>query len=457
MIRCKLNSCLLPLLLGIAGSPLWAQDAANQKILTLQEAVNRAVTSNPNVSQAQAEMDAATERKRGAWTNIGPRVSASYNEARFEDEVNVPLPDQNGNVNLIKFRDDVTKTGSLTISQPITGLYAAVQYGRFSSMQQDLSFEGLRQTKRDVAFQAAEAFLNAYQAQEQLEITAASLNAAKRQYEDAQAIQRVGRLSQGDVLKFQLALSQAETRAAQARTTKEVAFAMLRQMVQAKDDENLALEQNLPKLEEEAIDIQKGIEQALAQRPEAKRAELASELADYNKDLAYAQFIPSVNVFKKWDRNFGEVAGLGAEKETAYYGISVTWDIWSNGSSIFAVREAIANKEKAEATRVSATDGVKLDVIQAWQNFQAAKQTLKFAQTGVAQAEEAYRIDQTRFKNGQISATDLIFSESAMSTAQGTRVSAETQYLLWHFRLQRSMGKDLPQAQASQAPAQTAS
>lgn len=453
MIRCKLNSCLLSGLLAITGSPLWAQDAANQKILTLQEAVNRAVTSNPNVSQAQAEMDAATERKRGAWTNIGPRASATYREAHFAEEQRIPFPE--GSSTLI--RPEVTKSGSLTIAQPVTGLYAAVQYGRFSNMQQDFSFESLRQAKRDVAFQAAEAFLNAYQAQEQLEITAASLNAAKRQYEDALAIQRVGRLSQGDVLKFQLALSQAETRAAQARTTKEVAFAILRQMIQAKDDEALALEQNLPKLEEETVDIQKGIEQALAQRPESKKAELGTELADYNKDLAYAQFIPSVNVFKTWDRNFGEVGGLGGEKESTYYGISVTWDIWSNGSSIFAVREAIANKEKAEATRVSATDNVKLDVIQAWQNFQAAKQSLKFAQTGVTQAEEAYRIDQTRFKNGQISATDLIFSESAMSTAQGTRVSAETQYLLWHFRLQRSMGKDLPQAQASQAPAQTAS
>ncbi len=444
-------------LLSLAGSPVWAQDAASQKILTLQDAVNRAVTSNPTVDQAQAEMDASTERKRSAWTNIGPRVSAEYNEAHFEDEVRVPLGSQNGEVNLVKFRDDVTKTGSLTNAPPITGLYAAIQYGRFSSMQQDFSFESLRQAKRDVAFQTAEAFLNAYQAQEQEEITAASLNASKRQYEDALAIQRVGRLSQGDVLKFQLALSQAETRAAQARTTKQVAFAMLQQMIQAKDDETIVLEQNLPKLEEESIDIQKGIEQALAQRPEAKKAELASELADYNKDLAYAQFIPTVNIFKKWDRNFGEVAGLGSEKETAYYGISLKWDIWSNGSSVFAVREAIANKEKAEATRTSAKDGVKLDVIQAWQNFQAAKQSLKFAQTGVAQAEEAYRIDQTRFKNGQISATDLIFSESAMSTAQGTRVAAETQYLLWHFRLQRSMGKDLPQAQASQAPAQTAS
>lgn len=453
MIRCKLNSCLLTGLLAFTGSPLWAQDAANQKILTLQEAVNRAVTSNPNVSQAQAEMDAATERKRGSWTSLGPKVSASYREAHYENEQIAAFP---GGADVV-IRPEVTKNGSVTVTQPLTDLYGAVQFGRYNNVLQDISFESLRQAKRDVAFQAAEAFLNAYQAQEQEEITAASLNAAKRQYEDAQAIQRVGRLSQGDVLKFQLALSQAETRSAQARTTKEVAFAVLRQMMQMKDDEAINLEQNLPKLEEEAIDIQKGIEQALAQRPESKKAELSTELADFNKQLAYTQFIPKVNLFKTWDRNLGDAGALSGEKESSYFGINLTWEIWSNGSSIFAVREAVANKEKAEATRVSANDGVKLDVIQAWQNFQAAKQSLKFAQTGVAQAEEAYRIDQTRFKNGQISATDLIFSESAMSTAQGTRVSAETQYLLWHFRLQRSMGKDLPQAQASQAPAQTAS
>jgi outer membrane protein len=448
MMRCKLTSWIILGLLGSAGGTSWAQGAANQNVLTLSEAVNRAVSRNPAVDQAQAEMDAATERKRSAWTNIGPRVSAEYNETYFPDKQTI----QFGGADVL-VRDDVSKTGSLTVAQPITGLYAAVQYGRFSNMQQDISFEALRQAKRDVAFQTAEAFLNAYQAQEQEVIAAASLNAARRQYDDALAIQRVGRLSQGDVLKFQLALSQAESRAAQARSTKQVAFALLQQMIQTREGE-LVLDKALPKLEEENIDIEKGIEKALAQRPEARQADLGSELADYNKDLAYSQFIPSVNVFKKWDRNFGEMTAFGGEKETTYYGISLQWDIWSNGSSVFAVREAVANKNKAEASRAMAHDGVRLDVIQSWQNFQAAKQSLKFAQTGVTQAEEAYRIDQTRFKNGQISATDLILSECAMTTAQGTRVAAETQYLLWHFRLQRSMGRDLPQAQAADAQPQ---
>ncbi len=427
-------------LVSPGGGTLRAQSAEGQKILTLQEAVSQAVARNPKVEQAQAEMDASTESKRGAWSNIGPRAFVSYNETRYENE-------QVSESGLI--RPEVTKNGSLTVEQTITGLYAAVQYGRLKGKEAELSYEGLRQAKRDVGFQAAEAFLNAYQAQEQFKISESSLNAAKRQYQDALAIQRVGRLSQGDVLKFQLSLSQAESRRAQAQALNQLSIATLRQIIQAKDDEVLALDQTLPSLEEENTDIQKGIAEALAQRPEVKRAALASELADFGKDIAYAQFIPNVKVFKKWDKNFGDPTLFNREKKLSYVGLSLQWEIWSNGSSAFAVREAISKKNQAEAVKASATDGIKLDVISAWQNFQAAKQSLRFAQTGVAQAEEAYRIDQTRFKNGQISATDLIFSESSTSAAQGNKVAAETQYILWHFRLQRSIGKELPQAKAA--------
>ncbi|MDQ3232199.1 MAG: hypothetical protein M3Q07_10295, partial [Pseudobdellovibrionaceae bacterium] len=71
MVRSKLTSLMMLGALSIIGPTAWAQEAANQKILTLQDSVTRAVTSNPSVDQAQAEMDAATERKRSAWTNIG--------------------------------------------------------------------------------------------------------------------------------------------------------------------------------------------------------------------------------------------------------------------------------------------------------------------------------------------------------------------------------------------------
>ncbi|MCX6130430.1 MAG: TolC family protein, partial [Proteobacteria bacterium] len=291
----------------------WAQQTDKTKSLSLDEAVDRAIARASRVEQAQYEVDAQTEAKRGAWTNVGPHAQVQYQEARFPDQQIVDL----GRGPFV-LRDDVTKTGSLTVSQTITGLWAAVEYSRMKGKQADLSYEGLRLAKQDAGFGAAEAFLNAYQAQEQERIASSSIETAKRQYNDALALQRVGRQGQGDVLKFQLALSLAENRAAKAHAAKQIAMMALRQVIRAQDDEVFDLQKDLPKLQEEKIELQQGIESALTLRPELKQAELGTEIAGFSKKIAYAQYVPNLSVFKKWDKNFAEPTGLGGKKESNY-------------------------------------------------------------------------------------------------------------------------------------------
>ncbi len=404
--------------------------------LTLEEAIQRGMSRSPQVSQAQADLQIQIEKKRGAWSNVGPKASVTYNETRFPDQQIAKFGEQE-----IVLRDDVTKMGSLTVTQPITGLYGLVEYGHFNSLQTDFSEEGLRKAKRDAGYAAAESYLQAYQAQEQQVISEASIAAAKSAYQDAQVLQRVGRLNQGDLLKFQLALSQAAARAAQARATRQITMAALQAAIQAGPGEELTLQKELPRLAEEPkIDEAK----PNGTRVEVRQAQLAAEIADYSKKLAYAKMVPSVNVFAKWDRNFGEVTGLGGEKDSNYVGVAVQWDIWNNGSSIFEVREAVAQRARADAYLAGVNDAMRLDAVQANENYKAARESMVLAQSGVAQAEEAYRIDQSRFKNGQISATDLIQSETAKSNAQGQLVTAQTQLILWHLRAQKALGQEEP-------------
>jgi outer membrane protein len=430
--RLSLTLYVLGVLPGVQG---FAQSVAS---LSLQEAIDRGLSRSPTVQRAEADLQSQVERKRGAWSNLGPKAAVSYNETYFEDK---QFDTQNGGGALI--RDDVTKNGSLTVTQPITGLYGLVEYGRLSSLQVDLSEEGLRKAKRDAGFGAAEAYLQAFQTQEQELIAEQSIAAAKSAYQDALALQRVGRLSQGDVLKFQLALSRAESSAAQARAAKQIAFSNLRLAIQLPRGENVQLMKELPSAAEDKVELNQAIE-AAKNRPEWRQATLGSELADFSKKLAYAKLIPNVNVFAKVDKNFGDVTRTSGPKENQYYGISVQWDIWNNGSSFFEIREASAQKLATEAGLAGVQDLIALDVTTAWESYLTAKESLQLAKTAVVAADEAYRIDQTRFRNGQVSTTDLIRSETEKTTAQGNLINAQTQVLLWHFRLQKATGQDQP-------------
>ena len=152
-----------------------------------------------------------------------------------------------------------------------------------------------------------------------------------------------------------------------------------------------------------------------------------------------------MDAFAQLDRNFGEVTAFGnKDRDLKYWGIRANWTIWNNGGSIFRTREAFARTRAAEATAEQAKDLVRVDVISAVENLQASREALQFAEVGVKQAEEAYRIDGIRFKSGSITATDQILSENTKASIQGQYVDAKTQLLLSFFRLQKALGQDQP-------------
>jgi outer membrane protein TolC len=139
------------------------------------------------------------------------------------------------------------------------------------------------------------------------------------------------------------------------------------------------------------------------------------------------------------------VSGLGGgEKDTRTYGITATWEIWNNGASVFAVRQAAEESQRAEAASQLAEQGVRLDVFQTVANLRAAQESLTLAETAVKQAEEAYRIEQVRFRSGARSATDVILAESSQAGARGRLVTAVTDLIVWNLRLQKALGASRP-------------
>ncbi len=408
--------------------------------LSLADAVARTLGASTKVKQAEHDLSRQVERRRGAWSDVGPRVKAEYADVRFHDAQTAQFGPQE-----ITLRPKETKVGSLTAYQPITGAFALVEKARFEGAQEDLKDAALRMTRTEVAFQTAETYLKAYEADEQLNIAVQSINAVDTQRKDGEALERAGRMNHGDVLKLELSVSEAKARAAQARSMREISFAVLRQALDLPVDAPIELDGKLPDVPEQAPDQAQALQQAATQRLELIQARTGVEVASFGKKLAYTNFTPSVNLFAKVERNFGEVTGLGrGDKDTHSYGLQATWDLWNNGSHVFAVREAAEQTYKAEEAARGVDQLIKLDVLTALSNLKAARESLALAKVAVNQAGEAYRIEKVRFKTGTRSATDLIFAETSESGAKGRLVSARSDLVLWNLRVQKALGVEQP-------------
>jgi outer membrane protein TolC len=424
----------------VLNPPALKVDGENGHELTINDAIQRAMTRSYSVAGAQAAREAQREAARGAISRVGPSGTVTYNETRFED---AQVANFNGNP--ITIRGDRTKTGSIIVTQPITGLYGYIENARASDLQEEISEEGLKKARADAGFAGAQAFLDAYAAQEQVVIAQASVASAQSAFNDANVQNRVGRINQADFLKFQLNLSQSQSRLAQARARQVISIAVLRQTLQMPDSEAFYLNNKLPEPRIDPIVVDAAVQEALKNRPDLKQSEKTAEFATFNTKLATTEFIPTVELFAQMDRNFGEITALGnPDKDVKYYGVKMQWNFWNNGASVFKIRESMARTRLAESQYATVKDNVRLDVIQAVQNLQASQESLKQAEVGIKQAEEAYRIDQVRYKSGGITASDRILSESTKSSVQGDFVTARTALLSWYFKLQQALGKENP-------------
>jgi outer membrane protein TolC len=413
--------------------------------LTLDEAIARALANAPKVRQAAAELQSAVESRRSAWADIGPRVTADYNEAHFNDEQAAELGGQK-----IIIRPQVSKTATLTAAQPVTGAFALAVRANLNGVTEDIKELALKQAQSDTAFGAAEAWLRAAEKARLVAVAEESILAAEGQSRDADALERAGRMNHGDTLKLDLAVSEAKARAAAARAQQEIALAQLRETVGLQPNEPVSLPDATESVKVDPnptppVDLKKAMERRL----EPKQAELGVEATAYGKKVAYAQFIPNVNVFIKWDRNVGDnPAGLTGvpSRDTRTYGITADWLLWDNGSRVFQVRQAAEETAKAEAQKDGLLQGLRLELAAAESLLKAARESLLLAEVSVTQAEEAYRIEQARFKTGSRSATDLVLAEASRSGAQGRLVSARTDYRVMLIRMQKALGEERPTA-----------
>ena len=439
-----MKSLLAWLAITLISLPAFAQT------LTFDQAIAATLAASSRIKAAEHGLQAQVEKRRGAWANVGPRVSVGYNDIYFEKDQTarmlVAIQNGEGVYRDILLRDDRSRSASVTVAQPLTGAVTLIEVARNEGTLEQLKGLELERAQQDATFQTGEAYLRAKAAKRLLAIAETSVAAAASSLKDAKALERAGRINRGDVLKLELAESEARARVAQARAGAEIALVALRESMGLPAEAVISLDDQLPTGTVPPIPaVDEASQRAMQARPDLQQARLGKNLAVFGQKVAYAQMTPNINAFIKYERNLGELSGFGgAERQIRTYGITATWDLWTNGSGVFGIRQAAEEASRAEATIKAAEEGVRLDVFQAIANLRASQESLTLAQTAVKQAEEAYRIEQARFRSGARSATDVILAESSQAGARGRLVTAVTDLVVWNMRLQKALGASRP-------------
>lgn len=96
----------------------------------------------------------------------------------------------------------------------------------------------------------------------------------------------------------------------------------------------------------------------------------------------------------------------------------MNFNLFDGGAKRARLAESRARERQAEALRDQLASEIRLQVREAFLNFDAARERVGVSRQSASQAQESLRILQNRYEAGLVTITDLLSAETAQARAE---------------------------------------
>jgi outer membrane protein TolC len=413
----------------------------------------RAVAASVDIAKARATTEQARQAASQAFVAVYPRLDLEASYTRLS--VNAPpqvgeseseLP--SGEIVVTRFSgiqvipDNYVLQARLTV--PVSELFLE-GLPRYEAANRLTEVQALREIseRESVALRAKQAYYEYARARAAKLIAEAALAQNEAQLRDVQALVRGGALARVEQMRADAQV--AASRVALARTQGNVAVAQtaLRVILNVEGDGEFAIDEDLtqplPALQSTKADLRKA---ALANRSELKAMRAMYEVHDRTLDAENGAKLPKLNL-----TGLAEFSNPNQRVEPFTREFNGSWQVgavlsWSPND--FFVADKRANRARADRA-VTETDvrllelALRGEVDQAYEDFVASQEATTQALSGIAAAEETYRVRREQFRAGSVVATEVIQAETELRRARLELVSAAIDARIAAARIARAI------------------
>jgi len=394
-----------------------------QPTLTLRDAIDRALSQNPQAAVAGAEVQAASAGAAMARTAMLPRFSLTEDLSRGNDPVYVfgtKLRQQ-------RFSQSDFAVNALNRPTPIGDFATRVsgQWMLFNWLATERQIHAARlgvasagsmseAVRQSVVFQVVQAYQAVLYAQRQLEVARHEQQTAQALLQDAETRVKAGLAIDSDLLGAQVNLSARQQETIAAEGAVETAWAEL----EATMGSATALHPQLKPMEAKSYpdgDLAEDTAAALRTRPDLQALARQTAAQESAVKAAKSDFLPQVSAYGNWETDRVTFAGDGGNSWVA--GAQLNLDILPLGKRA-RLQEANAEQQKAAAEERAREQQIRLAVSRALTDHRTAERMVAAAQAALDQSTESLRILGNRYNAGLATMTDLLRAEDAQRQSQ---------------------------------------
>lgn len=420
---------------------------AQVRILSLQEALDLSLQNNKQLRLSQLSMAEAQNQLREAQNRRLPDLSVSgaylrMSHASVDLKVKVPQSQSAPEGTSPATAPDISQAtyGMANLSLPLFAGFR-INYG-IESARFLLQAAGLdaEKDREDVIQNTVAAYTNLYKAQQATQLVTENLNSARQRVKDLSNLEANGLLARNDLLKAELQQSNTELALLDAQNNLRMAQLNMSLMLGLPRDTALQADSNflqasLPLADKNALYWE---DQAFRNRQELAALGFRQQAAQAGLKAAKGNYFPSLALTGGYTYlyvpNFLTVsnamnAGLGLSYSPS--------TLWKAGTQVRTARNRIA---ELEVRQQQLQDAVRLQVNQAYEQYQLSVNRITVHQKAVAQATENYRMVHNKFENGLATTQELLDADIALLQAQLNNAAARADAVYAYYNLLHAAG-----------------
>lgn len=406
--------------------------------LTLDEAIEIALSESPVIRMADKEIEKTGYAKKGTYAALYPQIDAS---ASYQRTIKKQVMYMGGFDGGIEIGTDNNWNGGFGASMPIVnvGLWKSL---KISAMDVEMAVEKARGSRIDMIEQVSNAFYAVLLAEDNHKVYKEIYDNARSNYDNVKQKFDVGRVSEYDLISAGVTVSNAEPAMYDAENNVRIALWQLKALMGIDLDTEIECADSLGNYRKTmtgaAVDLSVDGNSALAQL-EIQRRQLdksleATKAADYPTLglTANYQWSSMDNTFRF--RKYRWIPYSVAA-------ISLNIPIFAGGKRRSDIRQVEKNIESLALRRENTERELQVEMLQQTSRMQTCIRQFDAASSSVEEAQRGYDIAVRRYEVGGGTLLEIDNSQVALARAQLNLNRSIYDYLVAQNATRRLRGK----------------
>ncbi len=304
---------------------------------------------------------------------------------------------------------------------------------RIAKLTQDSSIYGLRDLIDTVVDNTRKQFYDVLLNRALIKVQEESVELLQNQLSDQLNRFEAGTVPRFNVLQAEVALANARPNLIRAKNAYSISMLVLAKTLglpynQAHPGTPFEAVGNL-EVHERKVNVEEAIATAKARRPFLKIQRQNILIQAQNIKVALAGYQPTLQANGGYEiRNSRLSSDLSDTVRGWFFGVNGTWNVFDGLATYGKTKQARAQLESSRVTYEDAVHQVELEVQQAIDNLQQAKETRESQEKNVEQALEAVRLAKERLDAGAGTQLDVLNAQVQLTNARATELQARHDY-----------------------------